>query len=104
LYNIMNLILQQGNFRLFWGPRQIFVTNRNVAFKTVKTNNNTIIIFKSINLLLTVFGIGNKMKEPCISIPFLESFDLSPLSHLILQGKPNASHMCARINLHTHDR
>jgi hypothetical protein len=28
----------------------------------------------------------------------------SPLSHPILQGKPNASHMCARINLHTHDR
>jgi phosphotransacetylase len=26
------------------------------------------------------------------------------LSHPILQGKPNASHMCARINLHTHDR
>jgi hypothetical protein len=33
---------------------------------------------------------------------------LSPLSpavsHPILQGKPNASHVCARINLHTHDR
>jgi hypothetical protein len=26
------------------------------------------------------------------------------LSHPILQGKPNASHMCARIKLHTHDR
>jgi hypothetical protein len=26
------------------------------------------------------------------------------LSHPILQGKPNASHMCARIILHTHDR
>jgi hypothetical protein len=26
------------------------------------------------------------------------------VSHPILQGKPNASHMCARINLHTHDR
>jgi hypothetical protein len=26
------------------------------------------------------------------------------MSHLILQGKPNASHMCARIKLHTHDR
>jgi hypothetical protein len=26
------------------------------------------------------------------------------LSHPILQGKPNASHVCARINLHTHDR
>jgi hypothetical protein len=26
------------------------------------------------------------------------------MSHPILQGKPNASHMCARINLHTHDR
>jgi hypothetical protein len=26
------------------------------------------------------------------------------VSHLILQGKPNASHVCARINLHTHDR
>jgi hypothetical protein len=25
-------------------------------------------------------------------------------SHPILQGKPNASHVCARINLHTHDR
>jgi hypothetical protein len=26
------------------------------------------------------------------------------VSHLILQGKPNASYMCARIKLHTHDR
>jgi hypothetical protein len=26
------------------------------------------------------------------------------VSHPILQGKPNASHMCSRINLHTHDR
>jgi predicted aspartyl protease len=26
------------------------------------------------------------------------------MSHPILQGKPNASHVCARINLHTHDR
>jgi hypothetical protein len=26
------------------------------------------------------------------------------LSHPILQGKPNASHVCARIILHTHDR
>jgi hypothetical protein len=25
------------------------------------------------------------------------------VSHPILQGKPNASHMCARIDLHTHD-
>jgi hypothetical protein len=30
--------------------------------------------------------------------------DGCPLSHPILQGKPNASHVCARINLHTHDR
>jgi hypothetical protein len=34
----------------------------------------------------------------------LGSASSSPLSHPILQGKPNASHMCARINLHTHDR
>jgi hypothetical protein len=26
------------------------------------------------------------------------------MSHPILQGKPNASHMCVRIKLHTHDR
>jgi hypothetical protein len=26
------------------------------------------------------------------------------VSHPILQGKPNASYMCARVNLHTHDR
>jgi hypothetical protein len=26
------------------------------------------------------------------------------MSHPILQGKPNASHVCARIILHTHDR
>jgi hypothetical protein len=26
------------------------------------------------------------------------------VSQPILQGKPNASHMCARIKLHTHDR
>jgi hypothetical protein len=29
---------------------------------------------------------------------------LGTVSHPILPGKPNASHMCARINLHTHDR
>jgi hypothetical protein len=28
----------------------------------------------------------------------------SLVSHPILQAKPNASHVCARINLHTHDR
>jgi hypothetical protein len=26
------------------------------------------------------------------------------VSHPILQGKPNASHVCTKINLHTHDR
>jgi hypothetical protein len=29
---------------------------------------------------------------------------MKAVSHPILQGKPNASHVCARINLHTHDR
>jgi hypothetical protein len=35
-----------------------------------------------------------------------ENFNLRALllSHLILRGKPNASHMCARIRLHTYDR
>jgi hypothetical protein len=32
------------------------------------------------------------------------SYGKAYLSHPILQGKPNASHVCARINLHTHDR
>ena len=26
-----------------------------------------------------------------------------PLSHPVYEGKPNASHMCARISLHTYD-
>jgi hypothetical protein len=75
---LLNLILQQGDIRLFWDPEQIFIIIRNVAFKTIETNNNTIVIFKSINLLLTVFAISNKVKEPCVSIPFQESFDISP--------------------------
>jgi hypothetical protein len=36
--------------------------------------------------------------------PSRQSPSHGPLSHLILQGKPNASHVCAKINLHTHDR
>jgi hypothetical protein len=87
----MNLILHQGDFRLLWDPEQIFVIICDVAFKTVRINNNTIVILKPINKLLTVFTIGNKVKEPCISITFQESFDLSsfiPLN-LFLPQKRN---------------
>jgi hypothetical protein len=73
----MNLILHQGDFRLFWDTELIFVIIRDVAFKTVRTNNNPIVILKPINMLLAVFAIGNKVQEPCITIPFQESFDLS---------------------------
>jgi hypothetical protein len=53
----MNLILHQGDFRLFRDPEQIFVVIRDVAFKTVRTNSNTIVILKPINMLLIVFAI-----------------------------------------------
>jgi hypothetical protein len=32
LWNIMNLILHQGDFHLFWESEQIFVIIRDVAF------------------------------------------------------------------------
>jgi hypothetical protein len=39
-------------------------------------------------------------------LPTSREHDVLPVrvSHPILQGKPNASHVCARIILHTHDR
>jgi flagellar motor component MotA len=78
----MNLILHQGDFRLFWDPEHIFVIICNVAFNTVKTNNNTIVIFKSINKLLTVFAIGNKVKEPLLASPSKRVLTLALSYHL----------------------
>jgi hypothetical protein len=48
----------------------------------------------------------NHRKPRELDVASIITHDLAStkLSHLILQGKPNASHMCARINLHTHDR
>jgi hypothetical protein len=57
-------------------------------------------------------GFGDFDKEPqgfhglaCRSFHLIRILRIGPeLSHPILQGKPNASHVCARIILHTHDR
>jgi hypothetical protein len=39
------------------------------------------------------------------SIPAIRSLGLGGwVSHLFSEGKPSASHMCARISLHTYDR
>jgi hypothetical protein len=50
------------------------------------------------NLDGKVTEVGSSIREVFIVMKMLD------VSHPILQGKPNASHMCARINLHTHDR
>jgi hypothetical protein len=56
--------------------------------------------------LITGFTSQILARTRWLSSPSLrEPYSLKPsLSHLILHGKPNASHVCARINLHTHDR
>jgi hypothetical protein len=49
---------------------------------------------------------GSWCRETLRSLIFVAEFHVDPcgfLSHPILQGKPNASHMCARI-IYTHDR
>jgi hypothetical protein len=60
-------------FLLALGSRTDFLIIRDVTFKTAGTNSNTIVILEPINKLLTVFVIGNKVKEPRISAPFQDT-------------------------------
>jgi hypothetical protein len=49
----MNLILHQGEFRLFRDLEQFFLIIRDVAFKTVRTNINTIVILAA-SVIITI--------------------------------------------------
>jgi hypothetical protein len=60
LWNIKNLILHQGDLRLFSGPKKIFVIISNVAFEVVNTNNYTMVIFKSINMFLWCLPLATR--------------------------------------------
>jgi len=48
-------------------------------FKLIITDNNSLIIFKFINMLFSVLTISNQMEEPSIIISLQKSFNLSSL-------------------------
>jgi FtsZ-binding cell division protein ZapB len=56
---------------------------------------------KSDELVRKNKSLRNKNKGTCCLVEYLLGVPCSSLSHPILQGKPNASHMCARI-IYTH--
>jgi hypothetical protein len=43
-------------------------------------------------------------KGPHLDLRPVNQYQLKFMSHPISEEKPNASHMCARIKLHTYDR
>jgi hypothetical protein len=49
-------------------------------------------------------NVADRPQCPSCSVVDSNRLRSEVLSHPILQGKPNASHVCARIILHTHDR
>jgi hypothetical protein len=59
MWDIQVLFFPKGDITIFWLAKKVSIITSNVAFKLVNTDHNTLIIFKSVDMLLALFPIGN---------------------------------------------
>ena len=62
LWNILNSIFLKCNLRNIRRPEQVLIKLGDIALKLGITNNNSLIIFKFINMLFSVFPILDQVR------------------------------------------